>query len=180
MSTASVLIEHNCKQMPRPIKAEQTADMKDIAYHTQYPTVRAFCHGQPAPCPDHHIVSQRAEQHQHVLSFKALLVAFGQPQSLLVSFESRFDASTSLIVEGHIGQQDGDWISGLRCRPSQQSQHWLDLQRANQHPISEGAITSATAHRNALHGADIACGCFARSEERRVGKECRSRWSPYH
>ena len=21
---------------------------------------------------------------------------------------------------------------------------------------------------------------FARSEERRVGKECRSRWSPYH
>src|SRR4029434_11313010 len=26
-----------------------------------------------------------------------------------------------------------------------------------------------------------ACVCvFARSEERRVGKECRSRWSPYH
>ena len=23
-------------------------------------------------------------------------------------------------------------------------------------------------------------GCDARSEERRVGKECRSRWSPYH
>ena len=22
--------------------------------------------------------------------------------------------------------------------------------------------------------------CYARSEERRVGKECRSRWSPYH
>ena len=25
----------------------------------------------------------------------------------------------------------------------------------------------------------LAC-CHARSEERRVGKECRSRWSPYH
>ena len=24
------------------------------------------------------------------------------------------------------------------------------------------------------------CFCFVRSEERRVGKECRSRWSPYH
>ena len=24
------------------------------------------------------------------------------------------------------------------------------------------------------------CWMFARSEERRVGKECRSRWSPYH
>src|SRR5438132_11775738 len=23
-------------------------------------------------------------------------------------------------------------------------------------------------------------GCIVRSEERRVGKECRSRWSPYH
>ena len=23
-------------------------------------------------------------------------------------------------------------------------------------------------------------GLFVRSEERRVGKECRSRWSPYH
>ena len=29
--------------------------------------------------------------------------------------------------------------------------------------------------------ADISLhGSFARSEERRVGKECRSRWSPYH
>ena len=26
----------------------------------------------------------------------------------------------------------------------------------------------------------ISCGACARSEERRVGKECRSRWSPYH
>ena len=24
------------------------------------------------------------------------------------------------------------------------------------------------------------CGFLLRSEERRVGKECRSRWSPYH
>ena len=24
------------------------------------------------------------------------------------------------------------------------------------------------------------CSIFCRSEERRVGKECRSRWSPYH
>ena len=26
----------------------------------------------------------------------------------------------------------------------------------------------------------FACDCISRSEERRVGKECRSRWSPYH
>ena len=29
-------------------------------------------------------------------------------------------------------------------------------------------------------GAEIAAGAAPRSEERRVGKECRSRWSPYH
>src|SRR5256886_5865580 len=27
---------------------------------------------------------------------------------------------------------------------------------------------------------DPVSGAFGRSEERRVGKECRSRWSPYH
>ena len=27
---------------------------------------------------------------------------------------------------------------------------------------------------------DVKCGISVRSEERRVGKECRSRWSPYH
>src|SRR2546430_6033257 len=26
----------------------------------------------------------------------------------------------------------------------------------------------------------VSCGRYGRSEERRVGKECRSRWSPYH
>src|SRR5919198_5775411 len=33
-----------------------------------------------------------------------------------------------------------------------------------------------TRGRVRLHGEDV----LARSEERRVGKECRSRWSPYH
>ena len=29
-------------------------------------------------------------------------------------------------------------------------------------------------------GPEMSCGRTTRSEERRVGKECRSRWSPYH
>ena len=32
----------------------------------------------------------------------------------------------------------------------------------------------------AQHGDLIGRNLFDRSEERRVGKECRSRWSPYH
>ena len=27
---------------------------------------------------------------------------------------------------------------------------------------------------------NVYCEIYSRSEERRVGKECRSRWSPYH
>ena len=41
-----------------------------------------------------------------------------------------------------------------------------------------------TDHHGADHGADVdvsgAAAQGMRSEERRVGKECRSRWSPYH
>src|ERR1035441_6216318 len=40
----------------------------------------------------------------------------------------------------------------------------------------------ASAGRGSRRGDDagFAGGLFFRSEERRVGKECRSRWSPYH
>ena len=31
-----------------------------------------------------------------------------------------------------------------------------------------------------LDAVEIGTGGYPRSEERRVGKECRSRWSPYH
>ena len=40
---------------------------------------------------------------------------------------------------------------------------------------AEGRLSFTTEAAEALEGAN-AC----RSEERRVGKECRSRWSPYH
>src|SRR3712207_9515457 len=34
--------------------------------------------------------------------------------------------------------------------------------------------------RSTVHGWFVRWHCDGRSEERRVGKECRSRWSPYH
>src|SRR3712207_9544876 len=48
-----------------------------------------------------------------------------------------------------------------------------------------GFTTSPTAARSSLYSTDVARMVNApifhvRSEERRVGKECRSRWSPYH
>src|SRR2546430_17031273 len=51
----------------------------------------------------------------------------------------------------------------------------------------DGARPTATVPTTALVARSITVttlalelGMYARSEERRVGKECRSRWSPYH
>ena len=42
------------------------------------------------------------------------------------------------------------------------------------------ALRDGVPIRLAVVGYQGAAGLTARSEERRVGKECRSRWSPYH
>src|SRR3989449_9898648 len=42
------------------------------------------------------------------------------------------------------------------------------------------AITVKVPHHFELATAALTAGKSVRSEERRVGKECRSRWSPYH
>src|SRR5947208_7615156 len=55
-------------------------------------------------------------------------------------------------------------------------------------PISFAAMTRpsrrkrlSTTESSALAlGSTLMATCRGRSEERRVGKECRSRWSPYH
>ena len=50
-----------------------------------------------------------------------------------------------------------------------------------QDSLSAGAGTGAVEHPGAdLYQQGGARDEGARSEERRVGKECRSRWSPYH
>ena len=48
--------------------------------------------------------------------------------------------------------------------------------------VGEWRLTSWTGQAPQVFDAYIAFdgGSFTRSEERRVGKECRSRWSPYH
>src|SRR6266516_4360257 len=101
--------------------------MKDIAHHAQNAIALDLRTGQPPTCPDHHVVGQRAKQHQHMLRLKALLSAFGEAQSLLVALEGGFDAPTTLIIERHIGCQDGDGISRLRTGASQHRKYLLRL-----------------------------------------------------
>ena len=55
-------------------------------------------------------------------------------------------------------------------------------------PDNRGIISTTSAYirclreqdNKTIHSIDFEGGPMLRSEERRVGKECRSRWSPYH
>ena len=54
------------------------------------------------------------------------------------------------------------------------------VQKMMQKKGIELLISHDTNNLNYLTGYDAWSFYYARSEERRVGKECRSRWSPYH
>ena len=47
-------------------------------------------------------------------------------------------------------------------------------------PRLRAVVVTDAAERSAVHRALDVLAAHRRSEERRVGKECRSRWSPYH
>src|SRR2546421_4109909 len=70
-------------------------------------------------------------------------------------------------------------ISGLSepppvSMPAFQSDLFVELDDAEAAPACSLALDALQEHE------DLEFADFGRSEERRVGKECRSRWSPYH
>src|SRR2546426_11047210 len=57
----------------------------------------------------------------------------------------------------------------------------VGIERPEVHPGLRGGVEDrARAERHELRAAQPLVENRERSEERRVGKECRSRWSPYH
>ena len=56
----------------------------------------------------------------------------------------------------------------------------LEVRDLDRSPIASGATLSMASMPFDVHAASVAGTEAWRSEERRVGKECRSRWSPYH
>src|SRR6266567_4771222 len=157
--------------MRQGVKVEQAADMKHITHHAQDAKTCYLRADQPAARPDHDIVGQRAKQHQHVLCLKALLIALGETQPLLVAFEGGFDAPTAQVIKGHIRQQDGNRVGCLRTRAAQHREHLFCRQRANQHAVSEGAVLSTTAHSNASHRTDIAESWLGDPSKRAFGPD---------
>ena len=70
-------------------------------------------------------------------------------------------------------------------REIDENKHWATETELANVPISTAKIGVPTTKKNVAIGpvafsAERTVFNLCRSEERRVGKECRSRWSPYH
>ena len=63
---------------------------------------------------------------------------------------------------------------------NQMFQYALFLSLKERFPHEQVMIDTSCFRNYPLHNGFEVDRIFARSEERRVGKECRSRWSPYH
>src|SRR5256885_16964002 len=79
---------------------------------------------------------------------------------------------------------DSERLQRLACRPSRaldgrgaSAQSPVLSPIAHSSPVREGAQTKVQWRTECSEPLRT---CAFRSEERRVGKECRSRWSPYH
>ena len=67
-------------------------------------------------------------------------------------------------------------VSGVYAKVRTGGMHWViwPLSVVRDDDVWSGRIDDQTAYAAVCEGEAV------RSEERRVGKECRSRWSPYH
>ena len=69
----------------------------------------------------------------------------------------------------------GVWVERLVARPAGESRHMSTVAGG----VQQGPVPASALNQAAGELAPRTWGGM-RSEERRVGKECRSRWSPYH
>ena len=98
-------------------------------------------------------------------------------ESSLFSENARFDVTVAPVGIGV--NQINVIVSGLDDQPLSDISS-LKIKVSN--PSRSIASIEAEVTENKISGQDIFTKYSAepRSEERRVGKECRSRWSPYH
>src|SRR5258708_39125696 len=97
---------------------------------------------------------------------------------------------TTLLAAIMLAQRFGPRDGGTPPDPATMAQHQVErlttllslttAQASQATTIFTNAATAAAALQTTLSADRSSLQAAIRSEERRVGKECRSRWSPYH
>src|SRR5258708_14757703 len=162
-SQESVLGDDDLYEVAASIPTQKATHMKDIAHHAQRAIVRQRLTArqryqgllrlswgrsvEPLMSPDKHIVSQAAQEHQQLLGFKTLFVAFGQADAC-VSFEASLDAAASLVVERGRSPQHRLLISRTFQRHPCQVQNCLTRKQTNQHTHAALTVGLAQATDN--------------------------------
>ena len=93
-------------------------------------------------------------------------------------FQQLWDFAIQLIKEGkaYIDEQSAEEIAAQKGTPTQAG---TDSPYRNR-PIEESLALFEKMNTGEIEEGKMVLRAKIRSEERRVGKECRSRWSPYH
>ena len=75
------------------------------------------------------------------------------------------------------GRKSSAMVHGQEMRPCRKRRF---ISSACSSRVMGESLSSSSSSKPSAMSSRISCVITVRSEERRVGKECRSRWSPYH
>src|SRR5260370_2124323 len=103
-------------------------------------------------------------------------------ETLPLEFRGFFESNRGLLLQ-HVT----DPLDAIAKSPPERHNHFILLDKYGRFPFEafprnyRAAVTKFGKPKLDTNGLlPWQIGVYSRSEERRVGKECRSRWSPYH
>ena len=99
-----------------------------------------------------------------------MLFPISEPNAYSLVADNTVDAVINTVEEVAVARRDGFTIRRSATERRIPCYTSLDTAKAAIEALADGASDYHVATTSA----------YVRSEERRVGKECRSRWSPYH
>ena len=117
-SRGVAVIQGDALNVADRIKPNATRDLEDIAHGSPHPIFLEVGSdlGQIVARPNHHVMRELSEQHQHLLGRELVLVAMHQVQALFVIAVLSFGPTSALIVSMHGREQNGVGENGRRHR----------------------------------------------------------------
>src|SRR2546422_6140062 len=110
----------------------------------------------------------------HVIAFLFFFFFSSRRRHTRCSRDWSSDVCSSDLARGEVWPRGGQHEQHDQRRPQKQEQQVSQLQASRVLALRLAQVPERRKLRLGRHPA------LERSEERRVGKECRSRWSPYH